>query len=114
MTTGWFLRIADAAVNNLCHLCHPCDNKVRESPLSPMQNMTQSERWQARYDEVVAFMEENHRRPSKYAAEERLMWNWMRRNMKLMTRGELPAGRMQKFSLQLELADKYRRVNQYV
>ena len=77
-------------------------------------SMTQSERWQARYDEVVAFMEENHRRPSKYAAEERLMWNWMRRNMKLMTRGELPAGRMQKFSLLLELAEKYRRVNQYV
>ena len=76
-------------------------------------SMTQSERWQARYDEVVAFMEKNHRRPSKYAAEERLMWNWMRRNMKLMTRGELPAGRMQKFSLLLELADKYRRVNQY-
>ena len=42
------------------------------------------------------------------------MWNWMRRNMKLMTRGDLPAGRMQKFSLLLELADKYRRVNQYV
>ena len=80
----------------------------------PSSLMTQSERWQARYDEVVAFMEENHRRPSKYAAEERLMWNWMRRNMKLMTRGELPAERMQQFSLLLELADKYRRVNQYI
>ncbi len=52
--------------------------------------------------------------PLSCAAEERLMWNWMRRNMKLMTRGELPAGRIQKFSLLLELADKYRRVNQYV
>ena len=41
-TTGWFLRIADAtvsAVNNPCNLCHPCDNKVRESPL---QKVTES------------------------------------------------------------------------
>ena len=77
-------------------------------------SMTQSERWQARYDEVVAFMEENHRRPSKYAAEERLMWNWMRRNVKLMNRGEQDPERQEKLSVLLELADKYRRMNQYV
>jgi hypothetical protein len=33
--------------------------------------MTQEEKWQARYVEVVAFIETNHRNPSKYVAEER-------------------------------------------
>ena len=75
--------------------------------------MTQSERWQARYDEVVAFMEENHRRPSKYAAEERLMWNWMRLNVKLMNKNELPADRLEKFEKLMRIADQYRRKNQY-
>ena len=75
--------------------------------------MTQSERWQARYDEVVAFMEENHRRPSKYAAEERLMWNWMRLNVKLMNKNELPADRLEKFEKLMIIADQYRRKNQY-
>ena len=28
--------------------------------------MTQDERWQIRYDEVKAFIENNHRNPSKY------------------------------------------------
>lgn len=33
--------------------------------------MTQEEKWQARYVEVVAFIETNHRNPFKYVAEER-------------------------------------------
>lgn len=33
--------------------------------------MTQDEKWQTRYEEVVAFIETNHRNPSKYVAEER-------------------------------------------
>ena len=35
--------------------------------------MTQDERWQKRYEEVVDFVESNQRNPSKYAHEERLM-----------------------------------------
>ena len=31
--------------------------------------MTQSERWQMRYEQVMAFLATNHRRPSKYYAE---------------------------------------------
>ena len=58
-------------------------------------------------------MEENHRRPSKYAAEERLMWNWMRLNVKLMNKNELPADRLEKFEKLMRIADQYRRKNQY-
>ena len=46
--------------------------------------MTQDERWKAKYDEIMAFMAENHRRPSKYYVEERNNWNWMRHQQKQM------------------------------
>ena len=35
--------------------------------------MTQDERWMTRYKEVVGFIDINHRNPSKYAPEEKLM-----------------------------------------
>lgn len=50
--------------------------------------MTQEEKWLAKYNEIMAFMAENHRRPSKYYLEERNNWNWMRHQQKLMGRGE--------------------------
>ncbi len=33
-------------------------------------NMTQDERWNIRYEEVMRFLQENHRKPSRYVAEE--------------------------------------------
>ena len=32
--------------------------------------MTQEERWQQQYEQMMEFMETNHRRPSKYRLEE--------------------------------------------
>ena len=75
--------------------------------------MTQSERWQMQYEQVMAFIATNHRRPSKYYAEERLLWHWLRRNIKLMSKGELSKERMPKFEALVALDDEYRRVNQY-
>jgi hypothetical protein len=40
--------------------------------------MTQGERWKVRYQEVVEFIEENHRNPSKYVDEERGLRNWVK------------------------------------
>jgi len=40
--------------------------------------MTQEERWQAQYDQMMAFIEKNHRRPSKYKLEEHDMLNWFK------------------------------------
>ena len=37
--------------------------------------MTQDERWQARYGEVLSFVENNHRNPSKHRIEEHDMLN---------------------------------------
>ena len=44
--------------------------------------MTQEERWQKRYEEVVEFIENNHRNPSKHRIEEHDMLNWVKANRK--------------------------------
>lgn len=51
--------------------------------------MTQEERWLARYNEVKSFIEKNHRNPSKYYPEEKLMVHFLKRGRKLMNAGEL-------------------------
>ena len=76
--------------------------------------MTQEERWIAKYNEIMAFMAENHRRPSKYYLEERNNWNWMRHQQKLMGKGEMKEERIELFEKLLALFGEYRRVNQYV
>ena len=75
--------------------------------------MTQEEKWQAQYDQMMAFMEENHRRPSKYKPEERDMLNWFKHNKKAMNKGIYPKERLERFNKLLEVAEKYRRLNQY-
>jgi hypothetical protein len=40
--------------------------------------MTQEERWMVRYQEVMGFLEENKRNPSKHRIEEHDMLNWLR------------------------------------
>ena len=40
--------------------------------------MTQDERWQKRYDEVVDFIDANKRNPSKHRIEEHDMLNWLK------------------------------------
>lgn len=42
--------------------------------------MTQDERWQKRYDEVVEFINSNHRNPSRHRIEEHDMLNWVKAN----------------------------------
>ena len=49
--------------------------------------MTQEQRWQIRYDEVMNFMEREHRKPSKYRLEEHDMLNWLKANRKAMNAG---------------------------
>ena len=44
--------------------------------------MTQDEKWQTRYEEVVAFIETTHRNPSKHRIEEHDMLNWLKANRK--------------------------------
>ena len=60
--------------------------------------MPQDKKWQARYEEVVTFIETNHRNPSKHRIEEHDMLNWLKANRKEL----------------LALVEENKHVNQYV
>lgn len=75
--------------------------------------MTQDERWIAKYNEVMFFMETNHRNPSCHRLEEHDMLNWMKATRKKMNAGELKEERMEFFQKLMEMRERYKRVNQY-
>ena len=77
-------------------------------------NMTQEERWNIRYEEVMRFLQENHRKPSRYVAEERDLRNWWKATKKKMNAGELKPERIELFERLLALAEENKHVNQYV
>ena len=76
--------------------------------------MTQDERWQKRYKEVVDFIDANHRNPSKHYDEERNMHTFVKHTKKQMNKGLLKAERVDMFNRLLELSEQYRHVNQWV
>ncbi len=75
--------------------------------------MTQDEKWLTRYKEVMAFIEANHRNPSKHRIEEHDMLNWVKANRKVMNAGKMEEPRLSQFMELLELSNKYKRKNQY-
>ena len=77
-------------------------------------NMTQDERWNIRYEEVMAFIKGYHRNPSKYVDSERGLRNWVKQQKKLMNAGALEEQRLKMFNELLALGERYRRVNQYI
>ena len=76
--------------------------------------MTQEERWQIQYDEVVEFIETNHRNPSKHRIEEHDMLNWLKANRKVLNAGKMKAERVERFKELLELMEENKHVNQYI
>ena len=76
--------------------------------------MTQDERWNIRYNEVKAFIEREHRNPSKHRIEEHDMLNWVKANRKALNAGKMKPERVGLFNRLLELVEQYKRVNQYV
>ena len=75
--------------------------------------MTQDEKWKAKYNEVVAFIETNKRNPSKHRIEEHDHLNWLKANRKVLNAGTLKPERVEKFRKLLELTEQYRRKNQW-
>ena len=75
--------------------------------------MTQDEKWIVRYEEVVNFIEANHRNPSKHRVEEHLMLNWVKQQRKLVNAGKLKEDRVERFNQLLALIEENKRVNQY-
>ena len=76
--------------------------------------MDQETRWLTRYNEVRAFIETNHRNPSKYVDSERGLRNWVKQQKKLMNAGALEEQRLKWFNELLELGERYKRKNQWV
>ena len=75
--------------------------------------MTQEERWNIRYEEVMAFIESNHRNPSKHRIEEHDMLNWVKANRKVMNAGKMKPDRVEAFKKLSALMEENKRVNQY-
>ena len=75
--------------------------------------MDQETRWLTRYNEVKDFIETNHRNPSKYNPEEKLMVHFLKRGRKLLNAGELKEERVELFNQLLELGEQYKQKNQY-
>ena len=68
----------------------------------------------AKYNEVVAFIQINHRNPSRHRIEEHDYLNWCKANRKLMNAGKMKPERAEKFKELLALTEQYRRKNQYL
>jgi len=75
--------------------------------------MDQETRWLTRYNEVVGFVETNHRNPSKHRIDEHDMLNWVKQQRKLKNKGELKAERAEMLERLLSLWEEYKRKNQY-
>ena len=75
--------------------------------------MTQDEKWQTRYKEVIDFIETNHRNPSKYRIEEHDMMNWLKANRKVLNAEKMKPERVEKFKELLAMMEQHRRKNQY-
>ena len=76
--------------------------------------MTQDDRWLAKYNEVMDFMETNHRNPSRHRIEEHDMLNWLKANRKALNAGKIKEERVEMFKVLLEAGERYKHINQYL
>ena len=61
--------------------------------------MTQDEKWNARYCEVISFIEANKRNPSRHRIEEHDHLNWLKANRKVMNAGKMKPERVEKLTI---------------
>lgn len=75
--------------------------------------MTQDECWEQKYQEVIDFIENNHRNASRHRLEEHDLLNWMKATRKRMNAGELRKLGLGMFKELLELSEQYKIINRY-
>lgn len=75
--------------------------------------MTQEEKWIARYNEIVKFIETNKRNPLKHRIEEHDHLNWLKANRKALNAGKMKEERVEAFKRLMEMMEEYSRKNQY-
>lgn len=77
--------------------------------------MTHDKTWLKNYQEVMTFIETNHRNPSRHNPEERgLYLNWLKQNRKMLNAGKMKDERVALFAKLIEIGEKYKRVNQWI
>lgn len=81
--------------------------------MSQKETMKQEEKWIMRYNEVIDYIKVNHRNPSKYVDEERGLVNWCKHQRKIINAGGMKEKRVKMFEKLQELAEQYKRINQY-
>jgi hypothetical protein len=86
---------------------------VEDMGAGGQEGMTQDEKWMKNYEDVVGFIEANHRNPSRHRIEEHNMLNWLKASRKLINAGKMKPERVKKFEELQELMEEYKRVNQY-
>ena len=86
---------------------------LRNYGFTELRIMDQETRWLTRYNEVKAFIEREHRNPSKHRIEEHDMLNWVKANRKVMNAGKMKPERIEAFEKLLALMEENKRVNQY-
>lgn len=74
--------------------------------------MSQDERWLIKYNEVTAFIEREHRNPSRYKRYK--YCNWLKHTKKQFNAGELNPERVGLFEKLLALMEKNKHINQWV
>lgn len=74
--------------------------------------MTNDERWEAHWTEIMQFMDQNDRNPSKYKPEERRMINWLKANRKVRNAGKLEPNREAKLKVITDRMAQLHRRNQ--
>ena len=75
--------------------------------------MTQDDKWLLKYNEVIDFIETNHRNPSKHRIEEHDHLNWLKANRKVLNAEKMKPERVEKFKELLAMMEQHRRKNQY-
>lgn len=75
--------------------------------------MTQDEKWILKYNELVEFINTNHRNPSKHRIEEHNILNWVKQQRKLLNAGTLKPERVERFMQLLDTIEQYKRKNQW-
>ena len=75
--------------------------------------MTHDEHWEQNYRNIMAFMMNEKRRPSKYNSEEHQMHNWLKYQRRCLSQGRLSPRRIEMFQKLQELLGEYQRKNQY-
>lgn len=75
--------------------------------------MTQDERWDMMWQEMMEFFRKHNRRPSKHKPEERDLHNWAKYNVRRMHNGKMLSSRMRRMEALLAESERLKRVNQF-